>query len=172
MIVAATLSVPGYILGEVAVVPGGSRCGASDPGQRWYFRPDAESPATVTVCDEQDILIFLGSEHGGERTDGGALRHLFGGVDDQRSAAHIAAGYGGREGAADGRVDGGLTSCGLRVNEAMAERAGDAVRDVNGRITYWNRGAEQIYGYSRAQASGQLAHELLHTTYEKRDVIV
>jgi PAS domain S-box-containing protein len=33
------------------------------------------------------------------------------------------------------------------------------------RITYWNRGAEQLYGFSRQEAVGRLTHELLHTVH-------
>jgi len=32
-------------------------------------------------------------------------------------------------------------------------------------IIYWNRGAEQLYGFSRQEAIGRLSHELLHTEH-------
>jgi PAS domain S-box-containing protein len=32
-------------------------------------------------------------------------------------------------------------------------------------IVYWNRGAEQLYGFSRAEAIGRLGHDLLHTEH-------
>jgi PAS domain S-box-containing protein len=32
-------------------------------------------------------------------------------------------------------------------------------------IIYWNRGAEQLYGFSREEAIGRLSHELLHTEH-------
>ena len=32
-------------------------------------------------------------------------------------------------------------------------------------IIYWNRGAEQLYGFSREDAIGRLSHELLHTEH-------
>ncbi|HEV7662562.1 MAG TPA: ATP-binding protein [Chloroflexota bacterium] len=40
------------------------------------------------------------------------------------------------------------------------------VRDLsNSAITYWNRGAEQLYGWSREAARGQLTHTLLKTVF-------
>ncbi|HEY9735477.1 MAG TPA: PAS domain S-box protein, partial [Trichocoleus sp.] len=37
------------------------------------------------------------------------------------------------------------------------------VRDRQGAITYWNRGAETLYGWSRQEATGQVTHSLLQT---------
>ena len=57
---------------------------------------------------------------------------------------------------------------------AMLDLAHDAVivSDADGRITYWNRGAERTYGYSRDHALGAVVHELLHTRLtESLDVI-
>ncbi|HEX4638885.1 MAG TPA: PAS domain S-box protein [Chthoniobacterales bacterium] len=46
------------------------------------------------------------------------------------------------------------------------------VRDFEGKITYWNRGAEEMYGFSAKQALGNFTHELLQTHYpEDRDNI-
>jgi PAS domain S-box-containing protein len=39
------------------------------------------------------------------------------------------------------------------------------VRDLLGQITYWNRGAEEIYGWSQAEALGKTKEELLHTQF-------
>jgi len=39
------------------------------------------------------------------------------------------------------------------------------VRDQYDRITYWNRGAQEIYGYSAKQAMGKVSHELLKTSH-------
>jgi len=38
------------------------------------------------------------------------------------------------------------------------------VRDMNDVITYWNRGAQELYGWSPKEATGQRAQELLRTT--------
>ena len=42
------------------------------------------------------------------------------------------------------------------------------VRDSRDRITYWNHGAEELYGYSREEALGKLTHKLLHTEHGER----
>jgi PAS domain S-box-containing protein len=34
----------------------------------------------------------------------------------------------------------------------------------NGPITFWNHGAERLYGFSRAEAQGRISHELLRTS--------
>ncbi len=39
------------------------------------------------------------------------------------------------------------------------------VRDLTDVITYWNRGAEELYGWKTAQAVGNVAHELLQTSF-------
>jgi PAS domain S-box-containing protein len=39
------------------------------------------------------------------------------------------------------------------------------VRDIGDVITYWNRGAHELYGWTSAQAIGKPAHELLQTIF-------
>jgi len=39
------------------------------------------------------------------------------------------------------------------------------VRDMNNVVTYWNRGAEELYGWSREEAVGSIAHHLLKTVF-------
>jgi PAS domain S-box-containing protein len=39
------------------------------------------------------------------------------------------------------------------------------IRDLQGRIDYWSRGAEALYGYSADEARGRVARELLRTTF-------
>jgi PAS domain S-box-containing protein len=60
-----------------------------------------------------------------------------------------------------------------RVERAIAEQARlldlsfDAifVRDAADRITYWNKGASQLYGYTSEEALGRVSHELLCTEF-------
>ncbi|MFC5069092.1 PAS domain-containing sensor histidine kinase [Flaviflagellibacter deserti] len=39
------------------------------------------------------------------------------------------------------------------------------VHDLSGNITYWNRGAEQLYGWSSDEAAGQQPRELIRTVF-------
>jgi len=39
------------------------------------------------------------------------------------------------------------------------------IRDMNDAITYWNRGAEDLYGWKSEQAVGRIAHQLLQTVF-------
>ncbi len=39
------------------------------------------------------------------------------------------------------------------------------VREMNGIIKYWNRGAEELYGWTAEEAVGKVAHELLNTVF-------
>ncbi len=50
---------------------------------------------------------------------------------------------------------------------AILDRVGNAIilSDAKGIITYWNRGAEEIYGWSAKEAIGQNVHTLLRTTF-------
>ena len=49
----------------------------------------------------------------------------------------------------------------------MLDGAHDAIVmwDINDHITYWNRGAERLYGWSRDEAIGKDVHDLLSTTF-------
>jgi PAS domain S-box-containing protein len=39
------------------------------------------------------------------------------------------------------------------------------VRDMNDVITFWNRGAEELYGWNRTETAGRMSHELLQTKF-------
>ena len=49
----------------------------------------------------------------------------------------------------------------------LLENAHDAilVRDEAGSVSFWNAGAEALYGYARAEAIGRVSHELLETEF-------
>ncbi len=50
---------------------------------------------------------------------------------------------------------------------ALLQAAHDSmfVHDLSHRILFWNRSAEQMYGWSHSEAVGQVATELLHTQF-------
>jgi PAS domain S-box-containing protein len=60
-----------------------------------------------------------------------------------------------------------ISEASYRENAALLDLTHDAifVRDLNGRIDYWNRGAERLYGWTAIEASGKKAHELLGTQF-------
>ena len=66
-----------------------------------------------------------------------------------------------------------LAGAALDAQQSVREQAGlldlthDTVfvRDMNDRITYWNRGAEELYGWRSAEAIGKVTHQLLQTTF-------
>jgi PAS domain S-box-containing protein len=41
------------------------------------------------------------------------------------------------------------------------------VRDMEDRITFWNKGAQESYGYSASEATGRITHELLQTEFSE-----
>ena len=51
----------------------------------------------------------------------------------------------------------------------LLDLANDAIviSDAAGKISYWNRGAERMYGWSREEAAGRNVHELLKTRSAK-----
>jgi PAS domain S-box-containing protein len=62
---------------------------------------------------------------------------------------------------------------GRKSFEALREQAGVLdlthdtvfVRDMNDVITYWNRGAAELYGWTREETIGKVSHQLMQTTF-------
>ncbi len=54
-----------------------------------------------------------------------------------------------------------------REYASLLDLANDAIMatDLTGTIQFWNRGAERLYGWTRAAAQGKNAHELLRTEF-------
>ena len=55
----------------------------------------------------------------------------------------------------------------LREQAGLLDLTHDTVfvRDMNDVITYWNRGAEELYGWTREEAVGKVTHQLLQTIF-------
>ncbi len=59
----------------------------------------------------------------------------------------------------------------MRLNQQLEqqvhilEQAQVMVRDLEGRIIFWNEGAVRIYGYTKEEAIGKMAHQLLRTVF-------
>ena len=63
----------------------------------------------------------------------------------------------------------------FREQATLLDIANDAiyVRDLNGYITYWNKGAEQAYGWTAAEAVGRRAVDLVcrePTAYQEAEI--
>jgi PAS domain S-box-containing protein len=58
----------------------------------------------------------------------------------------------------------------LRKHTHMLDLANDTImiRDPNDHITYWNHGAERLYGWTKEQAMGRYVHTFLETNSPRR----
>ena len=55
----------------------------------------------------------------------------------------------------------------LREQAELLDVTHDGVftRTMDDVITYWNRGAEELYGWKREEAVGSVSHALMHTKF-------
>ena len=53
----------------------------------------------------------------------------------------------------------------LQEQAALLELAPVLVRDLESRIVLWTKGAERLYGFSKAEALGRVSHELFQTEF-------
>ena len=62
----------------------------------------------------------------------------------------------------------------LEQQAALVNLTSDAiiVRHPDGRIQFWNRGAERMYGYNASEAVGRISHELLRTRFPEALAII
>jgi len=67
---------------------------------------------------------------------------------------------------------GSSTRTAVREQARLLELSHDTViiRDANDVIIYWNDGAEQLYGWSRAEALGKTCNKLLHCAFQSAEV--
>jgi PAS domain S-box-containing protein len=71
--------------------------------------------------------------------------------------------------AIDDRTEERRTIEDLRKQTELLQLAHDAimVRDVDSVILFWNRGAQETYGWSPAEACGNISHQLLSTQFQE-----
>jgi PAS domain S-box-containing protein len=55
----------------------------------------------------------------------------------------------------------------LKEQARILDLAPVLIRDLTGRIIFWNKGSEQMYGWSSEEAVGQLTHTLLRTEFPR-----
>lgn len=55
----------------------------------------------------------------------------------------------------------------LKEQTRILDLAPVLIRDLNGRIIFWNTGAEQMYGWTKDEALEKISHKLLHTEFPR-----
>jgi PAS domain S-box-containing protein len=141
----------GYTLADVPTV---------DARLNYAYGPGADVVQTLFVRDQRSVNVSFDI-----RTRAGELRHW------SFSASSPGTLRDGRRFVVGMALD--ITER-TRVERALAEQArlldlsNDAiiVRDIHNRIRLWNRGASELYGWSREEALGQDLHTLLRTEFE------
>ncbi len=55
----------------------------------------------------------------------------------------------------------------LNEHARIVDLAPVMIRDLNGRISFWNTGVERMFGWTREEAIGEISHSLLHTEFPR-----
>lgn len=55
----------------------------------------------------------------------------------------------------------------MRAHAEMLDLANILVMDMDNRIIFWNKGAEELYGFAKDEAIGISSHKLLQTRFPK-----
>jgi len=67
------------------------------------------------------------------------------------------------------RKEGERSEATMRKQAALIDLSPDAimVRELEGKITFWSKGSENLYGYSKEEAIGQSSHSILKTVFQE-----
>jgi PAS domain S-box-containing protein len=55
----------------------------------------------------------------------------------------------------------------LQQQAEVLDQSQIILREADGRVVLWTRGAQRLYGFTRAEAVGRISHELLHTEFPR-----
>lgn len=67
----------------------------------------------------------------------------------------------------DALLTNGISEAELQSRLQALDLAQAMVRDIDGTISFWSRGMERFYGYTSADAVGQVSHELLKAQFPR-----
>jgi PAS domain S-box-containing protein len=131
-------------------------------GQGWANALHPEDRARV--FQEWNEAVESGREFHSEyrfQTRTGQVRWVMGGAVSMQDEAGVVTGYLGTVTDISERKQAELK---IREQAVLLDIASDAiaVRDLQNRIIYWNRGAERLYGWAATEAIGQCANQLLY----------
>ncbi|PTL76388.1 PAS domain S-box protein [Vitiosangium sp. GDMCC 1.1324] len=124
-------------------------------------------PATASIPIIQMSASFTSTQDKTRALTGGADGYLIAPVESAELVATLRAALRSRQGAREGarqleseraaRAALETTNAQLLIQVGILENVQDSiiVSDLSGHITYWNRGATQIFGYTSAEMMGQ-----------------
>lgn len=145
----------------------GALCGIDVDGPRWSLLwpdgrplPDEQHPIATVL---RTCALAHGVELDTLRADGRRIGLSVNAVPLRDSAGALAGAVASYRDVTDQR----RADRELRRHAQFLELAHDTVivHDLDNHISFWNRGAEEMYGWSRDEAMGEVAWELLHTRF-------